>query len=324
MKSLDTNYHLDFRGNNWPSLAVHVCLRESKGTTIMNTLNNANHAAASSHKNTKKSFSVYLAGDLWTHKDLIGNALLGDYIKKVSRGRYECVLPQDLEEPVHRTVDIRNVDLKHVMMCDMAIFNFDGSNLDSGTVVEFIYAKMIDVPCVILRTDFRASGEGAEGQDPWNLMASHWPRSKVVKLHGMAEYQGAKAGSLGKTIETFTIRQRNMANLYHEISDFVGIITPLRRRFEPGKLPADVYADLKEVEAEIYRLRSSFARWRDNPSQKLGRKMSDAQARWLKIALTVSRIAHNARYACQQLGMSFWGRGGPITIEPWTPPTHLS
>ncbi len=201
MKSLDTNYHLDFRGNNWPSLAVHVCLRESKGTTIMNTLNNANHAAASSHKNSKKSFSVYLAGDLWTHKDLIGNALLGDYIKKVSRGRYECVLPQDLEEPVHRTVDIRNVDLKHVMMCDMAIFNFDGSNLDSGTVVEFIYAKMIDVPCVILRTDFRASGEGAEGQDPWNLMASHWPRSKVVKLHGMAEYQSAKAGTLGRTIE---------------------------------------------------------------------------------------------------------------------------
>lgn len=199
MFSLDENYYLDFRGNDWPSLATHECLRASKGTHIMKTLSNTNTANASSHN--KKTFSVYLAGDLWTHKDLIGNALLGDYIKKVSRGRYECVLPQDLEEPVHRTVDIRNVDLKHVMMCDMAIFNFDGSNLDSGTVVEFIYAKMLDVPCVILRTDFRASGEGAEGQDPWNLMASHWPRSKVVKLHGMAEYQGAKAGTLGKTIE---------------------------------------------------------------------------------------------------------------------------
>jgi hypothetical protein len=127
-----------------------------------------------------------------------------------------------------------------------------------------------------------------------------------------------------RAVQPFTIRQRNMANLYHELNDFVGIITPLRRRFEPGELPADVYADLKEVEAEIYRLRSSFARWRDNPSQKLGRKMADAHARCLKIALTVSRIAHNARYACQQLGMSFWGRGGPIIIEPWTPPTHLS
>src|SRR5437870_5344333 len=84
-----------------------------------------------------RPFTIYLAGDLWTHKDLIGNALLAKYIKSVSGGRYVCVLPQDLEEPVHRTVDIRNVDLKHVMTCDLAIFNFDGSNLDAGTVVEF-------------------------------------------------------------------------------------------------------------------------------------------------------------------------------------------
>lgn len=62
---------------------------------------------------SKKVFTVYLAGDLWNHKDLVGNAILADYINKVSRGRYQCVLPQDLEEPVHRTVDIRNVDLKH-------------------------------------------------------------------------------------------------------------------------------------------------------------------------------------------------------------------
>lgn len=155
-----------------------------------------------SRKRVRKSFSVYLAGDLWTHKDLVGNALLADYIKLVSRGRYHCVLPQDLEEPVNRTVDIRNVDLKHVMTADMAIFNFDGSNLDSGTVVEFIFAKLLDVPCVLLRTDFRASGEGNPDQDPWNLMASHWPRSKVLKLHGMAEYQSAKApGSLRKGID---------------------------------------------------------------------------------------------------------------------------
>jgi hypothetical protein len=87
------------------------------------------------------------------------------------------------------------------MTSDMAIFNFDGANLDSGTVVEFIYAKMLDVPCVILRTDFRSAGEGNQDQDPWNLMASHWPRTKVVKLHGMAEYQGTKVpGSLAKSI----------------------------------------------------------------------------------------------------------------------------
>lgn len=127
-----------------------------------------------------------------------------------------------------------------------------------------------------------------------------------------------------RAVQPFTIRQRTMANLYHGINDFVDIIKPLRRRFKPGELPEDVFEDLKEVEAEIYRLRSSFARWRDNPSQKLGRKTADAHARCLKMAMTVSRIAYNARYECQQLGMIFWGRCGQITLEPWTPPTHLS
>lgn len=151
----------------------------------------------------KKPFTVYLAGDLWTHKDLIGNALLGDFIKKVSKGRYECVLPQDLEEPVNRSVDIRNYDLKHVMTSDMAIFNFDGANLDAGTVVEFIYAKVLDIPCLILRTDFRSAGEGGQDQDPWNLMATQWPRTQVLKLHGMAEYQGCKTvGDISATIKT--------------------------------------------------------------------------------------------------------------------------
>jgi nucleoside 2-deoxyribosyltransferase len=175
--------------------------------------------------NTRRdSFSVYFAGDLWTHKDLIGNALLADYIRKVSKGRYLSVLPQDLEEPVHRTVDIRNVDLKHVMTSDMAIFNFDGANLDSGTVVEFIYAKMLDIPCVLLRTDFRAAGEGNAEQDPWNLMASHWPRSRVLKLHGMAEYQSNKAKTLRGGIDRM---YRKMATQIVEALDAVRAEAPL-------------------------------------------------------------------------------------------------
>lgn len=172
-----------------------------------------------------KPFTVYLAGDLWTHKDLIGNALLGEYIRKVSKGRYACVLPQDLEEPVQRTVDIRNLDLKHVMTCDMAIFNFDGANLDAGTVVEFMYAKMLDVPCLILRTDFRSAGEGGQDQDPWNLMATHWPRTQVLKLHGMVDYQKSKVASdLGKTIQTL---YRKMASEIIEGLDRARMEKPL-------------------------------------------------------------------------------------------------
>ena len=145
---------------------------------------------------------IYFAGDLFDHKDLVGNVLLGSYIDKESNGRYKCVLPQDQETASNRAEDIRNEDLKQVLECDVALFNFDGTELDSGTVVEYMYAKFLDKPAVILRTDFRASGD-QEGGDPWNLMCSFYPRTKVVKLNGMNEYHRARtsASSASELIE---------------------------------------------------------------------------------------------------------------------------
>ncbi len=184
---------------------LEACAK-AKGVPMKTQTKSENKSAKATKTKTQtqrgKPFSIYFAGDLWSHKDLIGNAILADYIDKVSAGRYQCVLPQNLEQSTNRSVDIRNQDLKQVMTCDMAIFNFDGSELDSGTVVEFMYAKMLDVPCVILRTDFRSSGEGGRDQDPWNLMATHWPRTRVLKFNGMAEYQGSRVpGPLARTIE---------------------------------------------------------------------------------------------------------------------------
>ena len=71
----------------------------------------------------------------------------------------------------------------------MALFNFDGSDLDSGTVVEFVYAKLLDIPAVILRTDFRGGGDQDTDGDAWNLMASFYPRTRNVTLNAMAWYQ---------------------------------------------------------------------------------------------------------------------------------------
>lgn len=40
---------------------------------------------------------VYFAGSLFTHKDLAGNAMLSDEIGRVSGGKFECLLPQNIE-----------------------------------------------------------------------------------------------------------------------------------------------------------------------------------------------------------------------------------
>ncbi len=140
-------------------------------------------------------YTVYFAGDLFDHKHLIGNALLAEAIARHSDRRYTCVIPQDLEQSTGRAADIRNQDLKQVMACDLGLFNFDGTDLDSGTVVEFMMAKFLDIPAVVLRSDFRSSGDQDKDGDDWNLMCSFYPRVRQVRFNAMAWYQEARAGA---------------------------------------------------------------------------------------------------------------------------------
>ena len=146
---------------------------------------------------------IYFAGDLFDHKHLVGNALLAQQIEKVSNGRYKCVLPQNNEIPSDRTNQIRDLDLQNVLSCDVAIFNFDGTDLDSGTVVEFCYAKMVDVPSVQFRSDFRLAGDQSADGDPWNLMASGFPRTKKVALNSMALLREFKRDTLIEQIADY-------------------------------------------------------------------------------------------------------------------------
>lgn len=132
---------------------------------------------------------VYFAGEIFDHKHLIGNRLLADAISAGSQGRYRPVLPQETELPEHRAVAIRNHDFKLLLESDAALFNFDGADLDSGTVVEFIAAKMLDIPAVIIRTDFRHAGDQESGGDAWNLMCSGYPRTVGLTLNSMEIYQ---------------------------------------------------------------------------------------------------------------------------------------
>jgi nucleoside 2-deoxyribosyltransferase len=135
------------------------------------------------------SLSVYFAGELFNAKHLSGNAALAAAIQRKSGGRIRCVLPQTLESREEGAHFIRDEDLEHLISSDLALFNFDGSEIDSGTVVEFMVAKFADIPSVLLRTDFRRGGD--QGQDPWNLMLSFYPRTETCCLDSMAFYKTA-------------------------------------------------------------------------------------------------------------------------------------
>ena len=134
---------------------------------------------------------IYFAGDLFDAKDLGGNLLLADAVETCSGGRYRILLPQDGECEVSErsSENIRDADFELLFDCDIILANFDGPDLDSGTVVEFCFAKMIDMPALLLRTDFRDTGDSTlPDGEPWNLMCSHYPRTSVLFLNAMVRY----------------------------------------------------------------------------------------------------------------------------------------
>jgi len=139
-------------------------------------------------------FLVYFAGELFTSKNLMGNAALADAIAKVSSHKFSCVLPQTLEDRETTARAIRDKDIVTLLGCELALFNFDGPELDSGTVAEFMLAKFADIPCLLLRTDFRRGGD--HGEDQWNLMLSFYPRTRSLFINSMEIYKTAlSAGS---------------------------------------------------------------------------------------------------------------------------------
>ena len=143
------------------------------------------------NKESKDFFHVYFGGGLFSHKDIIGNSMLADAIRTVSNGKFRCLLPQNFEIRGKTTQEIRDYDIANLLECDAAIFNYDGAELDSGTVVEYMFAKFADIPSVLVRSDFRSGGDcidmGTGKMLPWNLMTAFFPRTEYVVVNS-AEY----------------------------------------------------------------------------------------------------------------------------------------
>jgi nucleoside 2-deoxyribosyltransferase len=151
-------------------------------------------------KKKQRTYSVYLGGELFSLKHLIGNAWLAEAIYEKSHGRFRCVLPQDFFQLRGRSGrTIRDYNLRALIASDLALFNFDGSDLDSGTLVEFMFAKFGDLPSVLLRTDIRNAGDYR--REPWNLMAGYFPRTATVIVPSLFKYRGALQRRKGRRLD---------------------------------------------------------------------------------------------------------------------------
>ena len=150
---------------------------------------------------------------------------------------------------------IKDQDLLGVLRSDVGLFAFDGTELDPGTVTEFLAAKFLDVPAVIYRSDFRGgSGEedsssnrdrkDSETGNKWNLMVSFYPRTKVVYFNGMVEYQKIYRENMGKPADVIACLYSDF--IARKLVDAMDEVVKMPRLFEESELPKK-QEDFKKV-----------------------------------------------------------------------------
>jgi len=132
--------------------------------------------------------------------------MLANHFDQCASGRWKAVLPQENESGASHPDSIRDDDLERLFEADALVANFDGHDLDSGTVAEFCFAKFLDLPAVLLRTDFRNSNDPATCPDPWNLMCSGFPRTRVVLYNAMQKSASTDFGPMASQIASAVVQ----------------------------------------------------------------------------------------------------------------------
>jgi nucleoside 2-deoxyribosyltransferase len=131
-------------------------------------------------------YTVYSAGGLFTQDELATNIMIKEAVWRLSSGKFQLFLPQsrEIQELDRSNLEayIRNTDLLEVVKADILLVRFDGLELDSGTVVEYMMAKFLGKPTVLLRSDFRSVYFLPECE-PYNSMVKNWPRTVEIHLN---------------------------------------------------------------------------------------------------------------------------------------------
>jgi len=142
----------------------------------------------------------YFAGALFSGHELHGNRVLAAAIGEVSQGIVQLDLPQDLS--TQETGDgraTRSADYLGMIQRDFVFANMNGSELDSGTVAEYVVASMLGMPRVQFRSDFRNVGDvptsfkddiivSKTSAVPYNLMLGY-DESSMVLVNSMKLYK---------------------------------------------------------------------------------------------------------------------------------------
>ena len=198
--------------------------------------------------------TIYAAGGLFTYRELAMNLAMKEAIWQQSAGKYQLILPQSEQpegfENPDVSLQIRNTDLWHVMRTDLLLAQFDGLELDAGTVAEYMMAKFLGKPTVILRSDSRRM-QNAGFDEPYNLMLKNYPRTVVLHIDSLSDYldrwEGFKPGQ-GQGLDFGALIEREKQAMAQGVRDLAGKI--MAAFDEALGMPSPYPEDMKK---EIYR-----------------------------------------------------------------------
>ena len=226
-------------------------------------------------KKKPRSLNVFFAGELFNLKHLIGNAYLAEAIYEKSHGRYLCQLPQDFDPRGTTPRTVRDHHIRNLVGSDLALFSFDGPDLDSGTLAEFLIAKFADIPSVILRSDRR--GGGPRGSQ-WNPMANFYPRTAILSIDGPGVYKAILKKRHRKLDEVIRLAGQHSSADAQRMCDEVAaaVVRALDRVREtppvmPRHLREEVYNWLPQMpglRGKEKALRREFERFLENKVQR--------------------------------------------------------
>jgi hypothetical protein len=103
--------------------------------------------------------------------------------------------------------------------------------------------------------------------------------------------------------QPYLVRQKCLSIMLRDIGTLLDLITPLRRELRVEEFPDGLYTQLVEQEAVLFRLRANGAKWRDNPSQRLGAKLELCLEQAQALLDTMSRLRNAAEAECKRQGM---------------------
>ncbi|HEY9732329.1 MAG TPA: hypothetical protein V6C89_10480 [Drouetiella sp.] len=108
----------------------------------------------------------------------------------------------------------------------------------------------------------------------------------------------------------FEVRRQYMMMLFIQLDSFHGDLTRMRAERKSIDVFESSCARLLLLAEQAARIRARVAKWRDNPSQRIGSKLRAEYLRFISVRKELNELRLEVQYDCRRGGTKFYNRQG--------------